>query len=162
MTTPSASRYEPIAISSESTVVAEFEPAPTDATSYQSEAELEKAFIAMLGEQAYEYLPITTEAGLVANLRTQLESLNAVTFSDDEWDRFYTSCIAGASEGIVEKTIRIQEDHVQILTRDDGTTKNIKLLDKSNIHNNRLQVLNQYEATGNLSLIHISEPTRPY
>ena len=149
MTTPSASRYEPIAISSESTVVAEFEPAPTDATSYQSEAELEKAFIAMLGEQAYEYLPITTEAGLVANLRTQLESLNAVTFSDDEWDRFYTSCIAGASEGIVEKTIRIQEDHVQILTRDDGTTKNIKLLDKSNIHNNRLQVLNQYEATGN-------------
>ncbi len=53
--------------------------------------------------------------------------------------------IAGANEGIVEKTVRIQEDHVQILKRDDGTTKNIMLIDKKNIHNNRLQVINQYE-----------------
>ncbi|NCB94621.1 MAG: type I restriction endonuclease subunit R, partial [Clostridia bacterium] len=38
-----------------------------------------------------------------------------------------------------------QEDHVQILHRDDGSTKNIYLIDKKNIHNNKLQVINQYE-----------------
>ena len=146
---PTTAHYEPIAISSESTVVAEFEPAPSDATSYQSEAELEKAFVAMLHEQAYEYLPITDEAALIANLRAQLETLNLVTFSDAEWEQFYTTRIASASDGIIEKTTRVQEDPVQLLTRDDGTTKNVKLIDKSNIHNNRLQVVNQYEATGN-------------
>ncbi len=149
MTAPPASHYEPISISPESTVAAEFEPAATDPTGYQSESELEKAFIAMLQEQAYEYLPITTEAALIENLRSQLEKLNSITFSDTEWDRFYIGCITSASEGIIEKTIRIQEDHVQLLTRDDGTTKNITLIDKVNIHNNRLQVVNQYEATGN-------------
>ena len=66
-------------------------------------------------------------------------------FSDAEWDRFFTEKIAGANEGIVDKTVRVQEDHVQILKRDDGTTKNISLLNKKNVHNNRLQVINQYE-----------------
>ena len=76
-------RYEPIAVSAESTVVAEFIPEPTRATAYQSEAELEAEFIELLQSQAYEYLPITTEAELVANLRTQLEALNGIEFSDD-------------------------------------------------------------------------------
>jgi type I restriction enzyme R subunit len=65
-----------------------------------------------------------------------LEQLNKISFSDAEWQRFFTASIAGANEGIVEKTARIQEDHVQILKRDDGTTKNIYLIDKANIHNN--------------------------
>ncbi|MFZ3132775.1 MAG: type I restriction endonuclease subunit R, partial [Desulfosporosinus sp.] len=82
------------------------------------------------------------------NLRHQLELLNHYTFSDIEWDRFFTHNIAGANEGIVDKTRRIQDDHVQILKRDDGSTKNIILIDKKNIHNNRLQVLNQYEEAG--------------
>ena len=104
--------------------------------------------IAQLQRQAYQYLPITSEAELIANLRYQLEALNKITFSDAEWQRFFSTCIAGANDGIVEKTARIQEDHVQTLERDDGTTKNIYLLDKQNIHNNRLQVINQYEAEG--------------
>jgi type I restriction enzyme R subunit len=140
-----ARQYDPIAVSSESTVVAEFIPDAAIATAYQSEAALEKEFIKLLQGQAYEYLPVTTEQQLVANLRTQLELLNNITFNDSEWDRFFTERIAGASEGIVEKTVRIHEDHVQILKRDDGTTKNITLLDKANVHNNRLQVINQYE-----------------
>ena len=79
------------------------------------------------------------EAQLIANLRTQLEALNDITFSDAEWERFFTERIAGANDGIVEKTVRIQEDHVQLLKRDDGSTKNITLIDKTNIHNNRLR-----------------------
>jgi type I restriction enzyme R subunit len=140
-----ARQYDPIAVSSESTVVAEFIPDAATATAYQSEAGLEREFIKLLQGQAYEYLPITSEAELVANLRTQLELLNGITFSESEWDRFFVERIAGANEGIVEKTVRIQEDHVQILKRDDGTTKNISLLDKKSVHNNRLQVISQYE-----------------
>ena len=103
------------------------------------------AFIELLQGQAYEYLRIPSESALIANLRTQLEALNAIEFSEDEWERFFAEKIAGANEGIVEKTARIQEDHVQVLARDDGTFKNVRLIDKRNIHNNRLQVINQYE-----------------
>jgi len=140
-----AVRYEPIAVSSESTVVTEFIPDAAGESAYQSEADLEREFIRLLQGQAYDYLRITTEAQLIANLRTQLEALNNITFSDPEWAQFFSEKIAGANDGIVEKTVRIQEDHVQVLKRDDGTSKNISLLDKKNIHNNRLQVINQYE-----------------
>ena len=148
MTEGSAPRYEPIAVSSESTVVAEFLADPSHETGYQSEAELERGFIALLEEQAYEYLPLTSEEGLIANLRVQLEALNSIEFSDPEWERFFTERIAGAKDGPVEKTTRLQEDHVQLLRRDDGSTKNVALIDKANVHNNRLQVINQYEVTG--------------
>jgi len=148
MTDGSAPRYEPIAVSSESTVVAEFLADPSHETGYQSEAELERGFIALLEEQAYEYLPLASEEGLIANLRVQLEALNSIEFSDAEWERFFTERIAGAKDGPVEKTIRIQEDHVQLLRRDDGSTKNVALIDKANVHNNRLQVINQYEVAG--------------
>ncbi|MDZ5144153.1 type I restriction endonuclease subunit R [Microbacterium testaceum] len=138
-------KYDPIAVSSESTVVAEYIPDVAGASSYQSEADLERELIRLLQSQAYEYLPITSEAQLVANLRTQLEALNAMRFSDTEWEQFFSERIAGANDGIVEKTVRIQEDHVQLLKRDDGSIKNVTLIDKQNIHNNRLQVINQYE-----------------
>ena len=138
-------KYEPIAVSSESTVVAEYIPDAAGAGSYQSEAELERELIRLLQSQAYGYLPITSEAQLVANLRGQLQALNSVTFSDAEWEQFFSERIAVANDGIVEKTVRIQEDHVQLLKRDDGSVKNIMLIDKQNVHNNRLQVINQYE-----------------
>jgi type I restriction enzyme R subunit len=143
-----ASHFEPIAISDQSTVVAEFTPEPAAQSQYQSEAELERHLIALLKEQAYEHLPITTDADLVANLRAQLEALNGISFSDSEWERFFTHRIAASNEGIVEKTRRIQSDHVQLLERDDGSVKNVRLIDKKNVHNNRLQVINQYEVEG--------------
>ena len=146
---PQPSRVEPIALSSESTVVAEFAPENrAREESYQSEDALEKAFLKQLQDQAYEFLRIASEADLTANLRRQLEALNKIQFSDAEWQRFFSEKVAGANDGIVEKTARLQEDHVQILKRDDGSTKNIYLLDKQNIHNNRLQVINQYEIQG--------------
>ncbi|WP_310626156.1 type I restriction endonuclease subunit R [Limnohabitans sp.] len=144
------SRYEAVAVSNESTVVAEYEPdvSREQTSTYQSEAALEKEFFERLQMQAYAYLPITDEADLVANLRNQLERLNQVVFSDAEWEKFFSTCVAGANDGILEKTQRIQEDHVQVLRRDDGTIKNIYLIDKANIHNNALQVINQYEVDG--------------
>lgn len=131
-------------------MVAEFQPEALGVreAAYQSEAELEKGFIEQLQVQAYEYLPITSEAELTAKLRRQLEKLNKVTLSDAEWERFFSTCIAGANDGIVEKTARIQGDHAQVLKRDDGATRNIYLIDKANIHNNASQVINQYEVAG--------------
>jgi len=144
----SAPHFEPISVSDESTVVAEFVPDPSKESAYQSEAELETAFIQLLQGQAYEYVHVTSAAVLEANLRVQLEALNSIAFSEAEWQRFFAETIAGPNKGLVEKTALVQEDHVQILRRDDGTTKNVYLIDKRNIHNNRLQVINQYEAAG--------------
>ena len=133
-----------VAQTTENTVVTEYEPVKTRSESYQSEAALEAEFIRMLCEQGYEYLKIHTESDLIANLRKQLEALNHYQFSDAEWQRFFADKIANPNEHIVEKTRKIQEDNVQVLKRDDGTTKNITLIDRKNIHNNFLQVINQY------------------
>lgn len=136
-----------VAQTNENTVVTEYEPVKLKSDSYQSEAELEKDFIKMLQEQGYEYLQIHTEADLIANLRSKLEALNNYSFSDNEWGFFFRNAIANQNEGIEDKARKIQEDHVQVLKRDDGTSKNITLIDKKNIHNNSLQVINQYEVS---------------
>lgn len=141
--------YDPIAVSSESTVVAQYVPEVTvQETSYQSEDALEKELVRQLVRQAYDHLHITSEAHLVANLRAQLEALNGFKFSESEWGRLFDGWIAKSGDGIEDKTVRIQEDYQFPLRRDDGSTKNVSLIDKKNVHNNRLQVINQYEAEG--------------
>ena len=89
-------------------------------------------------------LTIHKEADLIANLRTQLEKLNNYRFTDGEWKRFWDEVLANTNSGILEKTRLIQEDYVQVLRRDNGESKNIQLIDKKCIHNNSLQVINQY------------------
>jgi type I site-specific deoxyribonuclease, hsdR family len=138
------SYFNIVAQSTENTVVTEYEPVKTRSGSYQSEADLEKEFIRLLTEQGYEYLKLHHENDLTENLRTQLEKLNDYHFTEEEWIRFFNDSIANQNEGIVEKTRKIQEDNVQVLKRDDGSTKNITLIDKKNIHSNYLQVINQY------------------
>jgi type I restriction enzyme R subunit len=144
----SIQRYEPIAVTSENTVVSEFEAISRKTKTYESEAELEKAFVELLQEQAYDYLPIGNEEELISNLKVQLEKLNKITFSDSEWEKFFSESISGEKDGIVEKTKRFQEDHIRVLKRDNGESKNIYLIDKQYIHNNSIQVLNQYEVEG--------------
>ena len=139
--------YNIVAATTENTVVTSYEPVKNRSDSYQSEAALEREFIQLLTQQGYEYLTIHKEANLIANLRRQLEALNDYQFTDGEWERFFSDAIANPNEHIVEKTRKIQEDFVQVLRRDDGTSKNISLIDKKNIHNNRLQVINQYEVS---------------
>lgn len=140
--------YNIIAESAEYTVVSEYEHAVSTSESYQSEAELEKEFIRLLVEQGYEYLPIHTEADLISNLRTCLEKLNGYHFTDNEWEHFFNECIANKNDDIVAKTARIQEDYIQVLKRDNGESRNIYLIDKKNIHNNFVQVINQYVEEG--------------
>lgn len=133
-----------VAQSSESTVVTEYKPQAKRSEAYQSEADLEKEFIRLLCELGYERLTIHKEADLIANLRTQLEKLNNYRFTDGEWKRFWDEVLANTNSGILEKTRLIQEDYVQVLRRDTGESKNIQLIDKKCIHNNNLQVINQY------------------
>jgi type I restriction enzyme R subunit len=140
--------YNIIAATSQATVVAECPVSNKAASAYQSEAQMEAEFIAQLQAQGYDYITFSTEKELINNLRVQLEALNNISFTEGEWKRFFEEKIASANEGIVEKTRRIQNDEVQLLHRDDGSPINIRLIDKINIHNNRLQVLNQYEEGG--------------
>ena len=133
-----------VAQTTENTVVTEYTRLGRGAETYQSEAELEREFIGRLCAAGYGYLAIHSEPELVRNLRARLEELNDYHFSDEEWSRFFGAVIANAKEGIVEKTRKIQEENIQVLKRDDGLTKNIMLIDRANIHNNRLQVINQY------------------
>lgn len=143
-------KYNVVMEMNDSTVVTEYEPVKRKSDSYQSEQELENEFIKMLTEQGYEYLKIHNSESLIKNLRTQLEIVNDYKFTDSEWNRFFSDSIANNNDGIVEKTRKIQEDNIQVLKRDDGTSKNITLIDKKCIHNNRLQVINQYvENSGN-------------
>lgn len=138
-----------VAENPESTVVAEYQGMKTKQTEYQSEADLEKAFIKQLQNQAYDYLPIHSEKDLIDNLRHQLEKLNDYHFTDKEWDRFFKQEIANPNCGIKEKTKIIQEDYKKVLYYekpvDNCPFRNILLIDKDNIHNNTLQVINQYE-----------------
>ncbi len=137
-----------VAQTNENTVVTEYEPVKARSDSYQSEAALEKEFIRMLKEQGYEYLAIHTEKDLIDNLRAKLEALNDISFTDSEWNTFFRESISNQSDKIQDKARRIQEDYVQVLKRDDGSSRNITLIDKRNIHNNSLQVINQYEVSG--------------
>ena len=153
----------------ESTVVTEYIREDIPAYSYQSEADLEREFIKNLQNQGYEYLSIHNEKELIVNLKDKLEKLNNIIFSENEWERFFKEKIANKNDSIIEKTRTIQEDYIKSFTRDNGSLVNIRLIDKKNIHNNFLQVINQYkEENGNhntrydvsilvngLSLIHI-------
>ena len=143
-----AEQYKMVAENPQSTVVADFEPAYRRSSQYQSEAEMEREFICQLEKQGYEYLPFKTEKELIDNLRRQLERLNDYKFSDKEWQSFFPDKIANRNYGIAEKTAIIQEDYIQLLARDNGVDKNIYLIDKENVHNNSLQVINQYTPEG--------------
>ena len=138
-------KYNLVVENPQSTVVAEYTPDKKRASHYQSEAELEKAFIEQLEAQAYQFLHISSDEDLIANLRVQLEKLNGFAFTNTEWEQFFAGEIANPNQSIAEKTATIQEDYIKNITRDDGTVKNVYLLRKDNIHDNCLQVINQYE-----------------
>ncbi|GAA7845619.1 type I restriction endonuclease subunit R [Helicobacter pylori] len=141
--------YEIIAENNESTVVAEHHSNNNERKSaYESEAELERAFIALLEKQGYEFKKIHKEQELKDNLKEQLEKLNDHRFTPKEWEILYSQFIANRNDDYKAKTRKIQEDPIFNLTLEDGKTKNIKIIDKKNIHKNALQVIHQYSTKG--------------
>ena len=136
--------YKIIVEQEHSTVMAHYEVGQKTDGGYQSEAKLEAEFIKQLRSQGYEYIQVKDEAGLLANLRRQLELLNEVALSDSEWARLLPM-ISNEQMTILDKTEMIQgKGYILNLKLDNGQDKNIKLIDKTNVHNNRLQVINQY------------------
>lgn len=115
---------------------------------YQSEADLERELIENLISQGYERFKASSNEDLYRNLRDKIEKLNKVLFTDEEWRRFLTEYLDAPNDGIVEKTRKIQENYIYDFKFDNGDLKNIKIIDKKNIHNNYMQVMNQYSVDG--------------
>jgi len=141
-------QYNIIAELENSTVVAKYESPERTRTGYQSENELELSLIDQLQQQGYEYKKsLTTDKQLVENLRVCLQKLNNIELTDTEWKQLLGQ-IADPSKGIQDKTETIQRSEILNITLDNGETKNIRLIDKKSIHNNILQVINQYKPDG--------------
>ena len=119
------------------------------AESYQSESELERELVQNLVNQGYEYTTtIRSQADMLANAREQLQVLNKVQFTQDEWPRFVETYLDKPNDGIVDKTRKIHDDYIHDFVFDDGHIQNIYLVDKKNIARNKVQVLKQFEQTG--------------
>lgn len=116
---------------------------------YQTEGSLEREFIRDLLAQGYEYLQgLNNHDELIKNLRVQLQRLNNVVFSDAEWQRFLEEYLDKPSDSLIDKTRKIHDDYIYDFVFDNGRIQNIYLLDKKNLANNSLQVINQFEQTG--------------
>ena len=158
-------KTSPIAEMQGGIVLARFEKPDRRVEEYQTESQLEENMINNLVSQGYERLDVRSMDDLYANLRIQIEKLNDVKFSDSEWKRFLLEYLDAPNDGIIEKTRKIQENHIYDFIFDDGRLRNIKIIDKKNIHNNHLQVVNQvtvaknrYDVTilvNGLPLVHI-------
>ena len=141
--------HEVIAETNEGILLAEYQPEYRTDREFQSEADLERQLLMdLVNGLNYERLDIHTPAELLANAKVQIEKLNKVTFTDAEWQRFVVEYLDCPNEGLVEKTRKIQENHIYDFVFDDGRIKNIFILDKKNIHNNSMQVINQVTQVG--------------
>ncbi|MFW2121685.1 type I restriction endonuclease subunit R [Acinetobacter ursingii] len=119
------------------------------ADSYQSESDLERELIQDLVNQGYDFQTALNNANaMLANVRVQLQALNNVKFSDDEWSRFVETYLDKPSDSIVDKTRKIHDNYIYDFVFDDGRIQNIYLLDKENIARNKVQVIKQFEQKG--------------
>ena len=129
-------------------ILANYEEIDQVQEAYQSEKELEDGMIRDLESQGYERFYGKTSEELYKNLKIQIERLNKVAFTDKEWERFLVEYLDCPNDGMIEKTRKIQENYIYDFIFDDGHLKNIKIIDKKNIHNNILQVCNQIKQKG--------------
>ena len=141
--------YKTIAEAKNFIVLDKYTRASQTAEGYQSENDLERELVEDLVNQGYEFLPrLSNPEAMLANVRTQLQNLNNVQFSDDEWSRFVETYLDKPGDGIVDKTRKIHDDYIHDFVFDDGRIQNIYLLDKNNIARNKAQVIKQFEQTG--------------
>ena len=119
------------------------------ADSYQSEADLERELIQDLRNQGYEYLAdLKSTDAMLANVRSQLQALNDVHFTDNEWARFVETYLDRPSDSVTDKARKIHDDYVFDFVFDDGRIQNIYLFDKTNVSRNKVQVIKQFEQVG--------------
>jgi type I restriction enzyme R subunit len=143
--------YRSIAESNNFIILESYQKFEQVSEGYQTEYHLESEFIQDLQNQGYEYLSdVTNPEKLFANLRTQLQTLNNVQFSADEWQRFVVEYLDKPSDSITDKTRKIHDDYIYDFVFDDGHIQNIYLLDKKNITRNKIQVIKQFETTPSL------------
>lgn len=141
--------YSPIAESNNFIILDNYNKDWQVTDSYQSESDLEHELIQDLINQGYEFLPTLNNAQtMLNNVRVQLQALNNVQFSDDEWSRFVETYLDKSSDSIVDKTRKIHDDYIHDFVFDDGRIQNIYLLDKKNVARNKVQVIKQFEQKG--------------
>ncbi|WP_347361753.1 HsdR family type I site-specific deoxyribonuclease [Vibrio vulnificus] len=141
--------YKAIAESNNYIVLDKYTKQLQPSDSYQSESDLERELIQDLQNQGYEFLPeLTTPDSMMANVRTQLQDLNKVEFTDAEWGRFQEQYLNTPSDNIIEKTRKVHSDYIYDFVFDDGHIENIYLFDKTTIARNKVQVIKQFEQTG--------------
>lgn len=138
----------PIAEMSKGIILANYQKSFSVNENYQTEAELEAEMIRNLVSQGYERIKINSVEDLYINLKEQIERLNNINFTDNEWQRFLVEYLDTPNDSLVEKTRKIQENHIYDFIFDDGHLENIKIIDKKNIHNNFLQIVNQVVQKG--------------
>ncbi|WP_461486189.1 HsdR family type I site-specific deoxyribonuclease, partial [Pedobacter sp.] len=116
---------------------------------YQTEAALEREFILDLVSQGYENpTNLGSNEAMLANVKTQLQTLNNVLFTDSEWKRFLEEYLDKPSDNLVEKTKKIHDNYIYDFVFDDGRIQNIYLVDKKNISRNKVQVISQFSQKG--------------
>lgn len=140
--------YKTIAQMNNGIVLGQYEKIEKISESYQTEEQLENKLISDLIAQGYERLNAKTISDLYSNLRIQISRLNNINFNDNEWNRFLVEYLDCPNDTMIEKTSKIQGDAMHQFTFDDGKSLNIKIIDKKNIYNNHLQVVNQIENVG--------------
>ena len=117
--------------------------------SYQAEHELERELIDDLQNQGYEYAAnVNNNETMLGNIRTQLQTLNTMQFTDGEWKRYVETYLDKPSDTVVDKTRNIHDNYIHDFVFDDGHIQNIYLIDKKNLSRNKCQVIKQFEQTG--------------
>ena len=144
--------YKTIAESNNFIVLEKYDKHTTlnDAPSgYQTEAALEKEFIQDLIHLGYDNpVHLKSTDAMLANVRTQLQALNNVTFTDSEWARFIVEYLDKPSDTLVDKSRKLHDNHIYDFVFDDGHIQNIYLVDKKNVTRNKVQVISQVEQKG--------------
>lgn len=111
--------------------------------SKQSEQILEEKLIAQLQKLGYQYILVGDEAGLLSNLKTQLEKHNNITLSASEFDKVLNLLNKGS---VFEKSKNLRQK--QHIIRDNGDNLYFEFLNVDHWCQNQYQVTNQISQEG--------------
>ncbi|MEO6233050.1 MAG: type I restriction endonuclease subunit R [Ferruginibacter sp.] len=111
--------------------------------SKQSEQILEEQFVAQLQKLGYKYVLINDEKALIANLKSQLEKHNNITFSQAEFEKVLNLLNKGS---VFEKSKTLRQK--QHIVKDNGDNLYFEFLNTEHWCQNQYQVTNQVSQEG--------------